>query len=233
MFILNDQFTLTQCIIFFLIAVISIMLSYLIYRKDPTYSLNILFSVGVGLLGLSYIFSFLSDFYYLYTESNNVLFIQTAFFLAPIAFMFFYFTAMAIYSGVDAIYKKSIILLFIIIFLVNFIVIYFDNGIYYVSNTNTKSTTPFKLTNLLVIAILYLIIYYYFIRSYFVIDDAFVKNNIRYFLIGWFFGGLGLLSIVGSDYIRELDLVGPIFICIGVIIISRSFLSHHQSNTET
>ena len=83
----------------------------------------------------------------------------------------------------------------------------------------------------MVILILYLLVYYYFIRSYFGVDDDFVKGNIEYFLIGWFFGGLGLLSIIGSDYIRELDLLGPIFICIAVIIISRSFLKRKPEGT--
>ena len=226
-----DSFTIAQTIVFLAIALISFLLSILIYRKDPSYKLNISFSLGIAIMGGSYAFSFLSNVFYILDGQSDPIYIRTAFFLAPIAFIFYYFTSVGIYKGGEYMYSKLKILISIIIIIINFFVLYFDNGVYYITSTDTNSSLLFKLTNLLVVLILYLLVYYYFIRSYFGVDDDFVKSNIEYFLIGWFFGGLGLLSIFGSDYIRELDLLGPIFICIAVIIISRSFLKRKPEGT--
>ena len=227
MIYLSDPFDITQTVVFFLIAFFSLIVSVLIFSKDRSYALNRSFSLGVAILGMSYVFSFLGNFYYILTENGDIIFIRTAFFLAPVAFMFFYFTAIGIYKGVDSMYKISEIILFIVIIIIEFTVIYIFDGITFAPDTQTNSisTLPFKIVNLGTIAVLYLVIYYFFIQSYRTLDDPVVKNNLRFFLIGWFFGGLGFISIIGSDAFRVLDLVGPLLICIGIIIISRSFIS--------
>lgn len=227
MIILSDPFDVTQTVVFLLIAVFSLIISFLIFTKDTSYALNRSFSLGVALLGFSYVFSFLGNLYYITVEHGDIIFIRTAFFLAPIAFMFFYFTAIGIYKGVDSMYNIYEIFLFIIVIISEFFVIYVFNGVTFAPDTQTNSisTLPFKIVNLGTIAVLYILIYYFFIQSYRNIDDPTVKNNLKYFLIGWFFGGLGFVSIIGSDAFRVLDLLGPLIICVGMIIISRSFIS--------
>jgi len=227
MITLSDPFNVTHAVVFLLIAIFSLVISFLIYQKDSSFALNRSFSLGVFLLGLTYVFSFLGNFYYILFVKGDIVFIRTAFFFAPIAFMFFYFTAKGILKGVEDMYDTYEIVIFVFVILLEFIVIYIFNGIVFApdTQTNTVSTLPFKIVNLGSLAVLYLLIYYFFIQSYRTLDDPVVKDNLKYFLIGWFFGGLGFLSIVGSDAFRILDLLGPLIICVGLIIISRSFIS--------
>lgn len=231
---LSDTFGLQQTIVFFSIALVSLIISFLIYKKDPHYQLNQTFSLAVGFLGLSYIFSFLGNLYYILNETGEIFFIRTAFFLAPVAFIFFYYTALGISKGTDVTYSKDSLALFFLLLVVDFVIIYGLNGVSFDigSQTNSVSSLPFKVFDLGAIAILYFIVYYYFIQSYRAINDQQVKKNLSYFLIGWFFGGLGLFAIVGSDAFRILDLLGPITIVIGMIIISRPFLSKPRSSNS-
>ncbi len=230
MITVSDPFDGAQTIVFFLIAFVSLIIAYLIYSKDSSFSLNRSFSLAVALLGFSYVFSFLGNAYYIVVGHGDIIFIRTAFFLAPIAFMFFYFTAIGIYKGTENMYNKIIIILFFIIIIIEFIIIYFFDGLIFAPGTQTNSISSplFKIVNLGTIAVLYIVIYYFFIQSYRSLNDPIVKQNLKYFLIGWFFGGLGFVSIIGSDTFRILDLLGPIIICVGVLIISRSFLGKHH-----
>jgi hypothetical protein len=225
--LVSDFFTIIQTIVFFLIAMISVTISYLIYSKDPSYKLNRAFALGVLILGITYIFSFLGNTYYVVTGLGEIFFIRTAFFLAPIAFMFFYFTALGMYKGIEFMFTKRKLLLFGVIFLIDFLIIYIFEGVVFkpLSQNDVQSTTLFKITVLGVTLVLYLIVFYYFTKTYLNMKDKKVRINLKFFLIGWIFGGFGLISIAGSDFIRELDLIGPISICLGMFIVSRGFLS--------
>ena len=230
MFVIHDWFDVAQASAFFFIAFICIIIAFLIYRKDPSYSLNWTFSLAIVVLGLTYVFSFLGNLYYMFFDHGEIFFIRTAFFLAPVAFMFFYYTSLGIYRGVDSMYSKITLVIFLLLFVVDFFIIYVFDGVVFKegSQTNSISTLPFKIVDLGSIIVLYILVYYYFVKSYLSVEDPDVKTNLRFFLIGWAFGGLGLLSIVGSDYLRILDLTGPLTICLGILIISRSFLSKHK-----
>lgn len=230
MLVIHDWFDVAQALAFFFIAFISLIISFLIYRKDPSYTLNWTFSLGVAILGLTYVFSFLGNLYYMFYDHGDIFYIRTAFFLAPIAFMFFYYTSLGIYRGVNSMYSKPSLVIFLPLFVVDFIIIYVFNGVVFKegSQTNSISTLPFKIVDLGSILVLYILVYYFFIKSYRSVDDREVKTNLRFFLIGWAFGGLGFLSILGSDYFRILDLIGPLTICLGILILSRSFLTKHK-----
>jgi hypothetical protein len=117
--------------------------------------------------------------------------------------------------------------LFGVIFLIDFLIIYIFEGVVFkpLSQNDVQSTTLFKITVLGVTLVLYLIVFYYFTKTYLNMKDKKVRINLKFFLIGWIFGGFGLISIAGSDFIRELDLIGPISICLGMFIVSRGFLS--------
>ena len=148
--------------------------------------------------------------------------------------MFFYYTAVGMNKGTEDIYSKGSLAVFFLLFVVDFIIIYGLNGVSFDtgSQTNSISSIYFKIFDLGAVAVLYFIVYYYFIQSYRSINDPQVKKNLSYFLIGWAFGGVGLFSIVGSDAFRILDLLGPITIVIGMIIISRSFLTKSQESNS-
>lgn len=232
MIILSDTFGLEQTVLFLTIAVIGFIVAYLIYRKDPSYALNRSFSLAILLLGLSYVFSFFGNLYYIVFESGQIFFIRTAFFIALVSFMFFYYTSLAINKGQNQMYSKLSMLIFSCLILINFVIIYVLNGVYFEAGTQTNSvsTMYFKIFNLGAIAVLYIVVYFYFFKSYFAVKDPHVKRNLLFFLIGWAIGGLGFLSIVGSDSYRILDLVGPFLIALSTVVISRSVLSRDETS---
>jgi len=219
-------FNIIQGLVFFLIFLFSILIARTIYRKDPSFIINKSFSLGLIILGSTYLFSFAGNLIVFIQNEGNVFFIRTAYFLAPIAFMFFYNSALGIYKGIENMYSKPKIVFFSIIFTLNFVLIYVFNGVYLNPNNSldSKTTTEFKIIVLGLIFILYLFIFYFFWKSYGQVDQD-TKKNISWFLKGWLIGGIGLSSVVASDFFRLLDLFGPIIVCFGMYIISKGFTS--------
>ncbi|MHA1167676.1 MAG: hypothetical protein ACTSP4_09370 [Candidatus Hodarchaeales archaeon] len=217
-------FYTAQTGVLWLSCLINIIIAVIVYTRDRTFTLNRVFSLAVLNIGLFNFFMGASNIPVILTESQVIILaVQLAYVFLVIGLSVYVLSALILRYGEDRVYKNSILLSMVLFIAVNTVMIFLPGSIVTTEVVGDIVTGIFfKLVTYSSLVILFILSYYLFFRTYKETSGG-VKNNIRWFLIGWTVGGIALVLNVLSDFYILFDLIGPAVLTIAIILQLQGF----------
>jgi len=215
--------TIIQTITAFSSFLVASFLAFLIYRKDPEFLLNKLFSASIFMMGLSVLFLVISNLPVILTGQNGThIPLQASYQCVVIALFFFNLSAIFLMYGRESLFTKKTKIYGITGNAICSIVIWLSTPFEYVDLGDVNSTALFKVVvfgSMVISYLLTLLLFFLVFRSV----EGKTRKNMQYFIMGWLVGGTAMMSIAFGDFIRMLDIAGQVLLTVSVIIIYLSF----------
>ncbi|MHA1982844.1 MAG: hypothetical protein ACW967_00720 [Candidatus Hodarchaeales archaeon] len=202
---------------------ISLYASLKILGKDRKFFLNRVLSLAILLVGTGALFLALSNLpVILYNESGSVEILKISYSLVVISLSLFLLSALFLKSGRDIFYSKYLWIFLFVFIALDFFVLWLTESIINQDLGDVITSDFFKIFVLGYLVLCYLLTLFYFYQT-FRESGPETKGRMKILFIGWIFGGIALFSIGVGDFFRLFDLIGPIFLSIGTLLINYSF----------
>ncbi|MFW9777897.1 MAG: hypothetical protein ACFFE8_03505 [Candidatus Heimdallarchaeota archaeon] len=222
----DTSFYLVQTAIFWVSALICLVITYIVYLRDPNYALNRVFSGGSLTLGLFNIVMGVSNVpVFLFQEQLIIQAVQLAYSALVISLCFFLLSAVILQFGTSFPRRGELLIVLILIILVDIFVIWFTDDAFAPTTILGDVTTSllFKMVVLGSLALIYLVALILFVLTYRE-TEADIRRNIGWLLGGWLVGGAALIASAISDFYQPFDLVGPFLLGLALFIMQRGFI---------
>lgn len=212
-----------QTIISMITFLVSIYASIKIISKDSKFFLNRVFSLAIILVGTGALFLALSNLpVLLNNEPGSVDILKISYSLVVLSLSLFLLSSLYLRYGKDILYSKYLIIFYSGFIVISFFVLWLTESIIPEDLGDVTTSIFFKVFVLGYLIICYLLALYFFFQTY-LQSGPDTKSRMKILFIGWIFGGVALFAIGIGDFFRLFDLIGPLFLSIGTLLINYSF----------
>lgn len=212
-----------QTIVSSITFLVSIYAAYKILSKDRNFFLNRTFSIAILLVGTGALFLALSNVpVILYNENGSIEILKTSYTLVVISLSLFLISSLYLKYGNEVLRSKYPWIFFSIFLTLDFSILWLTESIIPQDVGDVVTSIGFKVFILGYLIICYLLALFYFYQVFKESTDE-TKKRMSFLLMGWVFGGIALFSIGFGDFVRLFDLIGPIFLSVGTLLINYSF----------
>ncbi|MFW9854960.1 MAG: hypothetical protein ACFFFG_07855 [Candidatus Thorarchaeota archaeon] len=222
----DTSFYLVQTAIFWVSALICLIITYVVYLRDPDYVLNQVFAGGSLALGFFNIMMGVSNApVFLFQEQLIVQAVQLAYSALVISLCFFLLSSVILQFGTSFPRRAGLLTILMLIVFVDLFVIWFTDEVFVPTTILGDVTTSslFKLVVLGSLALIYLCALILFVFTFRETEED-TRRNIGWLLGGWLVGGAALITSAISDFYQPFDLVGPFLLGLALFIMQRGFI---------
>ncbi|MFX0090176.1 MAG: hypothetical protein ACFFBD_00320 [Candidatus Hodarchaeota archaeon] len=216
-----STFVVVQTAIFFISAILLFIVAASVYLRAPKALLNKIFGLAYTQFGLAG-FSFgLSNIPIILWEVPGLIPLsKLAYSFLMLGLIIFLISALTIEYGFELTMRPLYLGPILCVLIANLIIIWlFPDSIYHPGELGDIHTSLlFKVVYFCSLATVYFLTLFLYFKTFKSSKEEIIKNNMRWFLLGWLIGGFLLVTGALSDFIRVLDLAGyPLLAAAGFI----------------
>lgn len=220
---MQDVYTYIQSLGAIISFTTSLIISYIVLKKDYRYSLNILFAGAVISMGLTTLFLFASNIYPILYNDNGPSYILSLSYQFLVFSLLLFLVCLLFINFGKSVFRSPVLYVYLVICLIaSFYVLWFTEPFHTVAVGDVSSSSLFKVVIYSILVSAYLLTLFLTLYVYRKLQGQ-VKSNLGLFLVGWLIGGLALVLNVLGDYAHILDALTQVVLTVAMIVIFMSF----------